>query len=339
MKNFKKNSLILLIVTAVVLFFVLKDDFPSIIESLKNANMIYLLFALICFFLGIAFQARAYQEIIEEYNHKYTFFKSYRMLLITKFFNGITPFSSGGQPMQIYMLKKEGLRLTKATNIIVQNFIIYQAALVLLGIVAVTINHFNRIFTEVTLLKQLVMLGFTINTLVMLGLIVISFSNKFNHFILRKVIGILAKIHIVKDKEKTLEKWDEKVDDFYEGTEYLKKNPMLCLRTFFYNLIYLTLVYLMPYFVIMALNDGPVPGVTPLKCICSSAYVLIMGSFVPIPGASGGIEYGYFRFFGNFITGTILKTSLLIWRTISYYIPMVIGGILFSVRVKRDDKA
>lgn len=339
MKNFKKNSLILLIVTAVVLYFVLKDDFPNIIESLKNANVFYLICALICFFLGIAFQARAYQEIIEEYNHKYTFFKSYRMLLITKFFNGITPFSSGGQPMQIYMLKKEGLRLTKATNIIVQNFIIYQAALVLLGIIAVTINHFSRIFTEVTLLKQLVMLGFTINTLVMLGLIFISFSNKFNHFILRKIIGLLAKIHIVKDKDKTLEKWDEKVDDFYEGTEYLKKNPMLCLRTFIYNLIYLTLVYLMPYFVILALNNGNLSGVTPIKCICSSAYVLIMGSFVPIPGASGGIEYGYFKFFGNFIVGTLLKTSLLIWRTISYYIPMIIGGILFSVRVKRDDKA
>ena len=311
MKGFKKNSIILFLVTAVVLVFVLKDDFSSVVESLENANMIYIFFALCCFFLGIAFQARAYQEIIEEYNHKYTFFQSYRMLMITKFFNGITPFSSGGQPMQIYLLKKEGIRLTKATNIIIQNFIIYQAALVLLGIFAVTVNHFNRIFTEVTLLKELVLLGFTINTLVMLGLIFISFSNKFNHFILNKVITILHKIHIVKDKEKTLEKWDEKVDDFYEGTEYLKNNPMLCLRTFFYNLI---------------------------TCICSSAYVLIMGSFVPIPGASGGIEYGYFRFFGNFLTGTILKTSLLIWRTISYYIPMIMGAVLFNIHGKRNDE-
>ena len=338
MKGFKKNSIILFLVTAIVLVFVLKDDFSSIVESLQNANMIYIFFALICFFLGIAFQARAYQEIIEEYNHRYTFFQSYRMLMITKFFNGITPFSSGGQPMQIYLLKKEGIRLTKATNIIIQNFIIYQAALVLLGIIAVTVNHFNRIFTEVTLLKELVLLGFTINTLVMLGLIFISFSNKFNHFILNKAITLLHKIHIVKDKEKALEKWDEKVDDFYEGTEYLKNNPMLCLRTFFYNLIYLTLVYLMPYFVILALNNGPMEGVTPLSCICSSAYVLIMGSFVPIPGASGGIEYGYFRFFGNFLTGTILKTSLLIWRTISYYIPMIMGAVLFNIHGKRDDQ-
>ena len=338
MKNFKKNSLILLLVTALILVFILKDDFPDIINSLGNANMGYILVAVMCFFLGLAFQAKAYQEIIEEYNHEYSFLKSYKMLLITKFFNGITPFSTGGQPMQIYMLKKDGVRLTKATNIIVQNFIIYQAALVLLGLFAIIINHFNHIFTEVVILKHLVTVGFIMNTVVMLGLIVISFSNKFNHFLLNRIINILDGFNFIKDKEKTLAKWEEKIDDFYEGTEYLKNNKILCVRTLGYNIIYLSLVYLMPYFVILGLNNGPMQGVTPFNTICSSAYVLIMGSFVPIPGGSGGIEYGYLKFFGNFIKGPILNASLLIWRSISYYLPMIIGGILFSTRMKRDDK-
>lgn len=338
MKNFKKNSIILLIITLLVLVFVLKDDFPQIMESLKNANLIYLLIAFLCFFVALLFEAKAYQEIIEEYQFNYTLKKSYRMLLITKFFNGITPFSSGGQPMQIYMLKKEGIRITKATNIIVQNFIIYQAALVIFGIFAVGYNHYHQIFTSIPFLRHLVTLGFIMNTLVMLGLIIVSFSNKFNHFLVDKGIRLLSKIHIIKDKEKQLNKWNERVDDFYEGTEYLKNNPFLCVRTFIYNLIYLALMYVMPFFVILSLNNGPLDGVTPLKTIISSAYVLIMGSFVPIPGASGGIEYGYFRFFGNFITGSLLKASLLIWRTISYYVPMVIGGILFNINMKRDDK-
>lgn len=338
MKNLKKNSIILLLITLTVLVFVLKDDFPAIMDSLKNANILYLLIALLCFFVALLFEAKAYQEIIEEYQFDYNLKKSYRMLLITKFFNGITPFSSGGQPMQIYMLKKEGIRLTKATNIIVQNFIIYQAALVVFGIFAVCYNHFNQIFVSIPLFRHLVTVGFIINTLVMLGLIIVSFSNRFNHFLVRKGISILSKLHIVKDKEKSLNKWNERVEDFYEGTEYLKKNPFLCFRTFIYNLMYLLLMYVMPFFVILALNNGPLDGVTPMKTIISSAYVLIMGSFVPIPGASGGIEYGYYRFFGNFITGSLLKASLLIWRTISYYVPMIIGGLLFNIHTKRDEK-
>ena len=336
MKSLKKNSIILLIITVAVLVCVLKDDFGNIVNTLSGANYGWILIALLCFFVGIGFEAKAYQEIIQGYEYEYTFKKSYRMLLITKFFNGITPFSSGGQPMQIYMLKKDGIRLTKATNIISQNFIIYQAALVIFGIIAILINNSLKLFTEVNLLKQLVTIGFLINTLVMVGLVVISFSSKFNHFIVNKSISILSKFKLVKDKEKTLAKWREKVDDFHEGAEYLKKNKMLCFRTFIYNMIYLTLNYVMPYFVILALASTSTDA-TPLKTICASAYVLIMGSFVPIPGASGGIEYGYLRFFGNFITGTLLKASLLIWRTISYYLPMLVGGILFNINTKRGD--
>ena len=103
-------------------------------------------------------------------------------------------------------------------------------------------------------------------------------------------------------------------------------------------MIYLILTYVMPYFVMLALSKNIPAGVTPLKVICASAYVLIMGSFVPIPGASGGIEFGYFKFFGNFVAGSLLKASLLIWRTISYYLPMIVGGILFSTNTKRGEK-
>ena len=92
----------------------------------------------------------------------------------------------------------------------------------------------------------------------------------------------------------------------------------------------------MPYFVILALAKETV-NITPLTSICASAYVLIIGSFVPIPGASVGIEFGYLKFFGNFVTGSLLKASLLIWRSISYYLPMIIGGVLFSTNTRKED--
>ena len=339
MKNLRKNSILLLLITAVVVGFVLKDDFPDIMKALMNSNLLYLFIALCIFAVGLLFEAKAYQEIIEEYNHSYTLMQAYKMLIITKFFNGITPFSSGGQPMQVYLLKRDGIRITKATNIIIQNFIIYQAALVTVGIFAVVVNYFNPIFHNATLLKHLVRVGFIMNTLVMIGLIIVSVSSRFNHFILRKTIWLLDRLHLIKGKDKVLARWEERVDDFHEGTDYLKRNPMLCVRTYFYNIIYLILVYSMPFFVVLGLNHGAMEGVTVLKVIVANAYVAIMGAFVPIPGASGGIEFGYFKFFGNFIKGPLLKASLLLWRTISYYIPMVVGGILFSAHMKRDDKS
>lgn len=334
MKNFKKNSIILVLITLLILFLILKDDFNNIVHELVNANFLFIILAFICLLLVFVFDGLAYYKIIKSYDQNYSFIKVLRMLIITKFFNGITPFSTGGQPMQVYMLKKDGFRLTKASNIIIQNFIIYQAALVLYGLIAMAINAKFNYFKNITILKDLIILGFLINTGVMIGLFIISFSNKFNHFIVNKSINILSKLKLVKDKEKTLNKWNERVDDFHEGATFLKNNKLLCLESFIYNLLSLTAIYVMPYFVIMAL--GNVNDVTPLKSIVSSAYILIIGSFVPIPGASGGIEYGYLQFFGSFIKGGILKASLLIWRFISYYFPMIIGAIVFNLKGSKE---
>ena len=65
--------------------------------------------------------------------------------------------------------------------------------------------------------------------------------------------------------------------------------------------------------------------------ITSSAYVLLIGAFVPIPGGSGGIEYGFLSFFGNFLSKSRLSAVLLIWRFITYYMPMIIGAIAFNL--------
>ena len=194
MKNFKKNSIILVLITLLILFLVLKDDFNNIVHELVNANFLYIILAFICLLLMFVFDGLAYYKIIKSYDKNYSFIKVLRMLIITKFFNGITPFSTGGQPMQVYMLKKDGFRLTKASNIIIQNFIIYQAALVLYGLIAMAINAKFNYFKNITILKDLIILGFLINTGVMIGLFIISFSNKFNHFIVNKSINILSKL-------------------------------------------------------------------------------------------------------------------------------------------------
>ena len=61
-----------------------------------------------------------------------------------------------------------------------------------------------------------------------------------------------------------------------------------------------------------------------------------MGSFVPIPGGTGGIEYGYIFFFSYLIKGNILTASMLLWRLISYYLAIIIGGICLMTYRKKE---
>ena len=75
-----------------------------------------------------------------------------------------------------------------------------------------------------------------------------------------------------------------------------------------------------------------------LDTLTSSAYVLLMGAFVPIPGASGGIEYGYMKFFGNFLSKTKTSATLVIWRFITYYFGMILGMIVFNMDERKKHK-
>ena len=64
---------------------------------------------------------------------------------------------------------------------------------------------------------------------------------------------------------------------------------------------------------------------------------MIIGAFVPLPGGTGGLEYSFITFFGNFISGSKLTTLMLMWRFCTYYFGMLIGAVLLNLS-RRDSK-
>lgn len=319
----------------VVMFFILKDDYENILNNLLLANKWYILFGIVLIFLYWLLRALCLHIIVREYKPKMKLSRMVQQVLITQFFNGITPFSTGGQPMQVYMLKKSGVKIASATNIIVQDFIMYQLALIVIGVFALGINWKFHLFEVSSALNVLIIIGFIINVLVGAFLLFVSFSKKFNNFIGRMVIKLGTKFKIVKDSEKVVAKWEEKLAEYHESAHLFKKKKWLFIKCFIYNLISLILFYIIPYFVFMSFDTSL--DISILEVMLSSAFILIIGNFVPIPGGSGGIEYGFLKFFGIFITSSILSSGLIIWRFVTYYLGIIIGGVALGF-FKGDEK-
>ena len=61
------------------------------------------------------------------------------------------------------------------------------------------------------------------------------------------------------------------------------------------------------------------------------SYVMLIGSFVPIPGGSGGLEFAFSRFFGLYMIGYVTSSLMIIWRFITYYLGMIIGALVLGV--------
>ena len=144
LNSIKKNTILVLIITIIVLYVVLKNDFKEIVNAFQNINILWIGLAVLFLFLSIIIRGYANYVIVDD--KRLSIREAMKHNVIVQFFNGVTPFATGGQPIEIYMLKEHGIPLAKATNRTIQNFIYYQIALVLCGVLAVTYNYFFPIF-------------------------------------------------------------------------------------------------------------------------------------------------------------------------------------------------
>ena len=108
----------------------------------------------------------------------------------------------------------------------------------------------------------------------------------------------------------------------------MKKKKSLFFLGIVLNFIGLIAWYSIPLFLAYSLGDFI--SLNLMKSLTASAYVMVAGSFIPIPGASGGIEYAFTKFFSNFLEKNKVATILILWRFITYYLGMILGAILFN---------
>ena len=130
----------------------------------------------------------------------------------------------------------------------------------------------------------------------------------------------------LKNKEEKLRQSEQFIHNFHESAIVLFKDKRNVLRIVFLNFIALIGQYLIPFALLMGLGIY----LNPLKVIVTSAYVMLIGSMMPIPGGTGGLEYSFLAFYQNFITEPMLSSIMIAWRIITYYFGILIGGITLS---------
>ena len=90
----------------------------------------------------------------------------------------------------------------------------------------------------------------------------------------------------------------------------------------------LTIYYSIPYFCAMALNIPVTPSML-LNIIALSSFVAMINAFLPMPGSAGGTEATFILMFST-IFGKVDATSImLLWRLVTFYQTLIIGGIVF----------
>ena len=64
------------------------------------------------------------------------------------------------------------------------------------------------------------------------------------------------------------------------------------------------------------------------------SFISIISSYVPLPGGIGGQEYLFILMFGVYVNQPLLSSLMIMWRFITYYLPMIVGAVIFNIKNK-----
>ncbi|MDK2950948.1 MAG: glycosyltransferase 2 family protein [Kosmotogales bacterium] len=321
-KTIRNVFIAVLISVVFLLIFLSLTDIDQAIKSLENAKVKYLL---LCLLISISiwfFEALTLKIISNMQKEKLSLFYLFRITVLGTFFSAITPFAAGGQPVQIIYMQKKGIKTSKATAIIISRFITYQIVITIIGIVAI-IFAYPLMKNKVSNLAILAVFGFLINSAVLFFLFLFSLNKTVTSKLILFFIKILHKIKIVKNIEKVETKTISELEKFHSILKEAVKNPFKYSLAFISTFIQMFLVMTLPFFVALSLglkNNF-------FEMIAAQSILYLIVAMIPTPGASGASEGGYALFFSPFF-GSDVGAGLLLWRLFSYYLNIIVGGIV-----------
>jgi hypothetical protein len=330
-----KGSLVLLIVSMLFVFlFVFNDNLNGTITVLLNANIWYLLICIISVFVANLFRGLGYALVFKSMNVKYNYWGVFKFGMISQLFDGITPFSSGGQPYQVYFLKKNyGMGYSAATGFVFYTSLVYQIALLIISSILLLINKINNFITPDSLIWNLVIVGYVITLGFVAILFVINLDRKHGKKFLTGLINFLKKIRIIKDV--MYDKFERYINNLFDSLEHLNSDNKLLMKTTFYNMLFLAGMLIIPIF---AMNSVMPDIKMPIMAsVIAADFVMLCALFIPIPGGTIGQEFAFISLFSVFATASVVKAGMLFWRFMSYYFVIILGFVffLFSRRKKR----
>ncbi|MCD7809690.1 MAG: flippase-like domain-containing protein [Erysipelotrichaceae bacterium] len=325
--NYIFNVLLILIIGFIAIYISIDGEFDQMLSAFENAS----LFWIIIMFLGMIgyyfFDALSLLHFGRVFKKDYSLKQSLTNCISAYFFNGVTPFASGGQFAQVYIFNKQGIIPTYSASILLLSFICYQSVLVIYTaiILLLRIQYFlsNAVYSI-----GLVMLGFSINFLVIFVLFCGANSKKLQNFIIHRILKLLYRFHIIKDYELTSVRIERYFSDFREQLHFLQNNKSILVKVIFNNFMKLSIAYIMPFLAAKAMRL-PISYMELLNFMMLCSCIYMITAFIPIPGSSGGAEGLYMVMYG--FLGTVGATSsMMLWRFMTYYLGLILGILFFS---------
>ena len=324
-KRMGGHLIIFILLICFTFWFIFKDqDLELLFKTIKSANIFYLLIGALCMFGYHFFESINLRSILIAFGEKkLSIAKALKFTLIGFFFSSITPAATGGQPIEIYYMTKEGISGAKATMTSLILLCSFQISTISLGIICACINS--------SLLKGgilwIYLLGLTINGTALVFLLMCVFSNKLVHRIANFAIRKINKLKLKNIKKRT-DVILKSIEKYEESSVFIKQHLGEFFKAFLRCFIQICLYYSVPFFIYKSLG---LSGHSFFQLFVMQAVLYTTVSGLPLPGAVGVTETIFLKIFKGAFGVNLIGASMLLSRTVTFYLYVLISLIIVIV--------
>ena len=244
--------------------------------------------------------------------------------IVEFFFSAITPSSTGGQPIQLIYMTKDKIPMRKSLITLMLNTMIFKLFFIVFGLIIVCIDP-DGILKISSSVKMLFWLGLLMDGIVILVCYCMMFNQKLIHEFLYLGNKIVSKV--TKGRRDYSDKIDVAMEDYMQEAKYVRSHRMEVFLSIVITFIQRICLFSIVYVIYRELGFSA-SSYFEMLSLQIVAQITIEG--LPLPGGVGALEtisdILYEPTFGKLaISGMVLN------RTLSFYIPLVVSFIIIFV--------
>lgn len=292
----------------------------------NHPKWMFLWIALGLYFVTVTFNTLKFAFLIKNRTGKFRFWFSLKLATIGRYYDQVTPLGTGGQPFEIYYLKKNGYSGDTATAIPLAKYMIWQISFSLICLV-VLILYSSQVSSPLVLIMAWV--GLSITLALFLFVFFMSITKKLGASLVVAVLKLLHKCKIIKNYRAVLVKVLRFVKSYQICIKSFAKKPLTVAVEILVTMGSIISNALIAYFIYIAFVEVPTMAWWDIVCYCIICEVAV--SFWPMPGGSGAQELSFNALLGSLFPDGTLFWGILIWRICTYYLYILQGGVVFLI--------
>ena len=245
------------------------------------------------------------------------------------FYSGITPSATGGQPVQLYYMNKDGNRVSDSTVVLMKVAVVYKFVLVVLGFGILIFWH-DPLRKNLNHYFPLYILGLMLNVILVILILGVMLFPKVIYRAAKFFEGIFIRLKIWKPSEKREEKLNGFIEGYAQAVAWLGKHKGRLAGVVFATFLQRCSLFILTWMVYLGFG---LEGTDALTVILLQASVYIAVDMLPLPGAQGITELMYQAVFAKVFAQAYLIPSMLVSRGLNFYFLLIVSlGVVLANR-------